>query len=64
MLQPKRTKFRKFHKGKAEGIKENNPSGTALSFGTYGINVFIPYVPKESAVPDGLFSFIPSALPL
>ena len=37
MLQPKRTKFRKFHKGKAQGIIQNNPSGSALSFGTFGI---------------------------
>nr|YP_008802551.1 ribosomal protein L16 [Monomastix sp. OKE-1]AGZ90204.1 ribosomal protein L16 [Monomastix sp. OKE-1] len=36
MLQPKRTKFRKFHKGKATGIKQNTSS---LHFGTYGIKV-------------------------
>lgn len=36
MLQPKRTKFRKFHKGKACGIKQNS---TTLNFGTYGIKV-------------------------
>jgi len=37
MLQPKRTKFRKFHKGKANGMKQINPSTSELSFGTYGI---------------------------
>lgn len=36
MLQPKRTKFRKYQKGKAEGIKQNL---THLTFGTYGIKV-------------------------
>lgn len=34
MLQPKRTKFRKFHKGRACGIRNNQ---TELSFGSYGI---------------------------
>ena len=33
MLQPKRTKFRKVHKGRNRGIA----SGTAVSFGTYGL---------------------------
>jgi len=34
MLQPKRTKFRKAHKGR---IKGNAKGGTALSFGAYGL---------------------------
>jgi large subunit ribosomal protein L16 len=34
MLQPKRTKFRKFHKGRISGIKDNQYQ---LSFGNYGI---------------------------
>lgn len=33
MLQPKRTKFRKLHKGRNRGIA----SGTEVSFGTYGL---------------------------
>ena len=33
MLQPKRTKFRKGHKGRNRGIA----SGTEVSFGTYGL---------------------------
>ena len=33
MLQPKRTKFRKVHKGRNRGIA----SGTEVSFGTYGL---------------------------
>jgi large subunit ribosomal protein L16 len=34
MLQPKRTKFRKFHKGRASGIKQNHQE---LSHGQYGM---------------------------
>jgi large subunit ribosomal protein L16 len=34
MLQPKRTKFRKAHKGRIHG---NAKGGTALNFGTYGL---------------------------
>jgi len=34
MLQPKRTKFRKYQKGKIKGIKSNT---TQLSFGQYGL---------------------------
>jgi large subunit ribosomal protein L16 len=34
MLSPKRTKFRKYQKGKAKGIKSNT---TQLEFGKYGI---------------------------
>lgn len=34
MLQPKRTKFRKFQKGRVKGIK---PNTTKLSFGRYGL---------------------------
>jgi large subunit ribosomal protein L16 len=41
MLQPKRTKFRKFHKGRAAGILQNTPSGSALSFGKYGLKTLI-----------------------
>ena len=33
MLQPKRTKFRKVHKGRNRGIA----TGTEVSFGTYGL---------------------------
>ena len=34
MLQPKRTKFRKFQKGKIKGIRSNT---THLAFGQYGL---------------------------
>ena len=34
MLQPKRTKFRKMHKGRNEGLSWN---GNAVSFGEYGL---------------------------
>jgi len=34
MLQPKRTKFRKAHKGRIHG---NAKAGTRLNFGTYGL---------------------------
>ena len=34
MLQPKRTKFRKAHKGRIHGIAKG---GTELNFGTYGL---------------------------
>lgn len=34
MLSPRRTKFRKFQKGKARGVKSNQPT---LQFGHYGI---------------------------
>lgn len=34
MLQPKRTKFRKYQKGKVKGIKPNTQE---LSFGRYGL---------------------------
>src|SRR5471030_974470 len=33
MLQPKRTKFRKVHKGRNRGLAQ----GTDVSFGTYGL---------------------------
>lgn len=42
MLQPKRTKFRKFHKGRTGGIKQNNPSHSELCFGVFGIKTLIP----------------------
>ena len=34
MLQPKKTKFRKAHKGR---IKGNAKGGTTLNFGSYGL---------------------------
>lgn len=34
MLQPKRTKFRKFQKGRVKGVK---PNTTELKFGRYGL---------------------------
>ena len=37
MLQPKRTKFRKFQKGRAKGVKFNT-----LSFGSFGVQVLAP----------------------
>ncbi|HFE38513.1 MAG TPA: 50S ribosomal protein L16 [Gammaproteobacteria bacterium] len=39
MLQPKRTKFRKAHKGR---IKGNAKGGTALNFGSYGLKALEP----------------------
>ena len=39
MLQPKRTKFRKAHKGRIRG---NAKGGTALNFGTYGLKAMEP----------------------
>lgn len=39
MLQPKRTKFRKVHKGRIKG-KAN--SGNTLSFGTFGLQTLEP----------------------
>ncbi len=39
MLQPKRTKFRKAHKGR---IKGNAKGGTDLNFGAYGIKAVEP----------------------
>jgi large subunit ribosomal protein L16 len=39
MLQPKRTKFRKAHKGR---IKGNAKGATALSFGTFGLKAQEP----------------------
>ncbi|MCX2958254.1 MAG: ribosomal protein L16, partial [Serratia symbiotica] len=33
MLQPKRTKFRKMHKGRNRGLAV----GTGISFGTFGL---------------------------
>ena len=34
MLQPKRTKFRKMHKGRNRGLAQ---AGNAVSFGEYGL---------------------------
>ena len=39
MLQPKKTKFRKAHKGRIHG---NAKGGTTLSFGTYGLKAMAP----------------------
>lgn len=39
MLQPKRTKFRKAHKGRIKGIAKG---GTDLNFGSYGLKALEP----------------------
>ena len=39
MLQPKRTKFRKAHKGRIHGIAK---AGTELNFGQYGLKALEP----------------------
>ena len=39
MLQPKRTKFRKAHKGRIHGLAKG---GTALNFGAYGLKAVEP----------------------
>src|SRR5450432_987379 len=39
MLQPNKTKFRKAHKGRIHGLAT---SGTALSFGQYGLKALEP----------------------
>ncbi|SDH32428.1 50S ribosomal protein L16 [Roseospirillum parvum] len=39
MLSPKRTKFRKMHKGR---IKGNAKGGSALNFGAYGLKALEP----------------------
>lgn len=39
MLQPKRTKFRKAHKGRIHG---NAKAGTQLNFGTFGLKALEP----------------------
>jgi len=39
MLSPKRTKFRKAHKGRIHG---NAKGGTALNFGSYGLKAITP----------------------
>src|ERR671928_1472437 len=39
MLQPKRTKFRKQHKGRIRGVAT---SGTDLNFGAYGLKAMEP----------------------
>ena len=39
MLQPKRTKFRKAHKGRIHG---NSKGGTSLNFGSYGLKALEP----------------------
>ncbi|MBV8521464.1 MAG: ribosomal protein L16, partial [Acetobacteraceae bacterium] len=39
MLQPKRTKFRKAHKGRIHGLAT---SGNTLNFGTFGLKALEP----------------------
>ncbi len=39
MLAPKRTKFRKAHKGRIHGVSKG---GTALNFGAYGLKALEP----------------------
>ena len=39
MLSPKRTKFRKAHKGRIHG---NAKGGTQLNFGSYGLKALTP----------------------
>src|SRR5271170_604044 len=39
MLQPKRTKFRKQHKGRIHGAAK---AGTSLNFGAYGLKALVP----------------------
>ena len=39
MLQPKRTKFRKMHKGRIKGLAKG---GTDLTFGSYGLKATQP----------------------
>lgn len=39
MLQPKRTKFRKMHKGRIKGTAKG---GTSLTFGAYGLKALEP----------------------
>jgi len=39
MLQPKRTKFRKAHKGRIHGVAKG---GTQLNFGAYGLKATTP----------------------
>ncbi len=39
MLSPKRTKFRKAHKGRIHGLAKG---GTTLNFGTYGLKALAP----------------------
>lgn len=39
MLQPKRTKYRKAHKGRIKGLASG---GTALNFGAYGLKAVEP----------------------
>jgi len=39
MLQPKRTKHRKLHKGRIKGLAKG---GSDLNFGTYGLKAIEP----------------------
>ena len=55
MLQPKRTKFRKAHKGRIHG---NAKGGHSLNFGAYGLKAIEPepMAPRRS---DFIFSLRP-----
>jgi Ribosomal protein L16/L10E len=52
MLQPKRTKFRKAHKGRIRGEAKG---GSDLNFGTYGLKPWSPsgLLPVRSKPPVG-----------
>src|ERR1700734_3240514 len=47
MLPPKRTKYRKQHKGRIRGLSKG---GTSLNFGTYGLKALEPerITPRQS----------------
>ena len=47
MLQPKRTKFRKMHKGRIHGMAKG---GSDLTFGTYGLKATQPE--RDPRAPD------------
>ena len=53
MLQPKRTKFRKLHKGRIRGFAKG---GSDLNFGTYGLKATTPerVTADKSRPPDVL----------
>ena len=58
MLQPKRTKFRKAHKGRIHGVAT---SGATLSFGQFGLKAMAPEritatLKRAFASPDVVFS--------
>ena len=49
MLQPKRTKFRKAHKGRIHGQAKG---GTTLTFGSFGLKALEP--DRVLILPDGV----------